>query len=79
MSDIELYKKLAEKFDKDMIVGAPMSNSLLKILMLLFNPDEVKIALILPSLWDHGPLHGGTWPGTGGYQGRDPRHSQGSG
>jgi len=48
MTDIELYKKLAEKFDKDMIVGAPMTNSLLKILMLLFDPDEASVALALP-------------------------------
>ncbi len=48
MRDLELYKNLAERFDKDMIVGAPMTQSLLKILMLLFNPDEADIAITLP-------------------------------
>ena len=44
MSDLELFKKLAERFDTDQIVGAPMTKSLLKILMLLFNPEEAEIA-----------------------------------
>ena len=48
MSDLELYKKLAHYLDNGQIVGAPLTNSLLKILMLLFNPDEAEIALKLP-------------------------------
>jgi len=48
MSDLELYKKLAERFDTGQIVGAPMTQSLLKILMLMFNPEEAEVALTLP-------------------------------
>ncbi|MBW2366169.1 MAG: 4Fe-4S binding protein [Deltaproteobacteria bacterium] len=48
MSDLELYKKLAERFDTGQIVGAPMTESLLKILMLMFNPEEAEVALTLP-------------------------------
>ncbi|MCJ7774276.1 MAG: 4Fe-4S binding protein [Desulfobacterales bacterium] len=48
MSDLELYKKLAIRFDTGQIVGAPMTESLLKILMLMFNPEEAEIALALP-------------------------------
>ncbi|MCP4751263.1 MAG: (4Fe-4S)-binding protein [Proteobacteria bacterium] len=48
MSDLELYEKLAERFDTDQIVGAPMAKSLLKILMLLFNPEQAEIALTFP-------------------------------
>lgn len=48
MSDLELFKKLAERFDTGQIVGAPMTKSLLKILMLLFNPEEAEVALTLP-------------------------------
>jgi len=48
MQDIDLFRKLAEKFDDGQIVGAPMTPSLLKILMLLFTPDEAEVALKLP-------------------------------
>jgi len=48
MKTNDLFEKLAEKFDAGQIVGAPMAPSLLKILMLLFTPDEAKVALLLP-------------------------------
>ena len=48
MTDNDLFAKLAEKFDSGQIVGAPMAPSLLKILMLLFTPEEAEIALKLP-------------------------------
>ena len=48
MQNIDLFRKLAEKFDDGQIVGAPMTPSLLKILMLLFTPDEAEVALRLP-------------------------------
>lgn len=47
MTSNEVFKKLAEKFDDGQIVGAPMAPSLLKILMLLFTPDEAAVALKL--------------------------------
>jgi Pyruvate/2-oxoacid:ferredoxin oxidoreductase delta subunit len=48
MVDMELYEKLADRFDTGQIVGAPKTKSLLKILMLLFNPEEAQIAMTLP-------------------------------
>jgi electron transport complex protein RnfB len=48
MSKLELYEKLADRFNTGQIVGAPKTKSLLKILMLLFNPDEAEIALTFP-------------------------------
>jgi len=48
MKKNELFEKLAEKFDTDQVVGAPLTPSLLKILMLLFTPDEAEVALKLP-------------------------------
>ena len=48
MSDLALFERLAERFDTGQIVGAPMTKSLLKILMLLFNPEEAEVALTLP-------------------------------
>ncbi len=44
----ELFETLAKKFDTDQVVGAPLTPSLLKILMLLFTPDEAEVALKLP-------------------------------
>jgi len=48
MKTNDLFEKLSEKFDTGQIVGAPKTPSLLKILMLLFTPDEAKVALKLP-------------------------------
>ena len=48
MKGIEIFEKLAEKFDTGQVVGAPLTPSLLKILMLLFNPEEAEVALKLP-------------------------------
>ena len=48
MTNNDLFAKLAEKFDSGQIVGAPMAPSLLKILMLLFTPEEAEVALRLP-------------------------------
>ncbi|MBW2177695.1 MAG: hypothetical protein JRH03_12235 [Deltaproteobacteria bacterium] len=48
MHEKDLFKQLAERFDDGQIVGAPMTPSLLKILMLLFTPEEAKVALKLP-------------------------------
>ncbi|MEW6186642.1 MAG: 4Fe-4S binding protein [Thermodesulfobacteriota bacterium] len=48
MNNIELYGKLAERYDNGQIVGAPMTKTLLKILMLLANPEEAEVALKLP-------------------------------
>ncbi len=48
MKGIEIFEKLAEKFDTGQVVGAPLTPSLLKILMLLFTPEEAKVALKLP-------------------------------
>jgi NAD-dependent dihydropyrimidine dehydrogenase PreA subunit len=48
MTSNDVFTKLAEKFDDGQIVGAPMTPSLLKILMLLFTPDEAAVALKLP-------------------------------
>ena len=48
MSNLELYEKLADRFDTGQVVGAPKTKSLLKILMLLFNPEEAEIALTFP-------------------------------
>ena len=48
MNDIELYQKLARYLDTGQMVGAPMTPSLLKILMLMFNPEEAQVALKLP-------------------------------
>ena len=48
MNDNDLFGRLAEKLDTGQIVGAPMAPSLLKILMLLFTPEEAKVALKLP-------------------------------
>lgn len=44
MEHIDLYKKLAARMNEGVMVDAPVTNSLLKILMLLFNPDEAEIA-----------------------------------
>jgi len=48
MSNLELYTKLAERYDRGQIVGAPMTKTLLKIFMHLFNPEEAEVALKLP-------------------------------
>jgi Na+-translocating ferredoxin:NAD+ oxidoreductase subunit B len=48
MDNLELYTKLAEKYDKGQVVGAPVTPTLLKILMHLLNPEEAEIALKLP-------------------------------
>jgi NAD-dependent dihydropyrimidine dehydrogenase PreA subunit len=48
MNNLELYTKLAERYDKGQIVGAPLTKTLLKILMLLVNPEEAEVALKLP-------------------------------
>ena len=48
MADITLYEKLADRFDTGQVVGAPKTKSLLKILMLLFNPEQAEIALTFP-------------------------------
>ncbi len=48
MSKLELYEKLADRFNTGHVVGAPKTKSLLKILMLLFNPEEAEIALTFP-------------------------------
>jgi len=48
MEKLELYTKVAERYDKGQIVGAPLTNTLLKILMNLLNPEEAEIALKLP-------------------------------
>lgn len=48
MSKLELYEKLADRFDTGQLVGAPKTKSLLKILMLLFNPDQAELALTFP-------------------------------
>ncbi len=48
MEHIDLYKKLAARMNEGVMVDAPVTNSLLKILMLLFNPDEAEIAAKLP-------------------------------
>jgi hypothetical protein len=48
MNNLELYTKLAERYDKGQLVGAPMTRTLLKIFMHLFNPEEAEVALTLP-------------------------------
>lgn len=48
MDTLELYRKLAERYDQGQIVGAPLTPTLLKILMLLVNPEEAEVALKLP-------------------------------
>jgi ferredoxin len=48
MENMELYTKVAERYDKEQIVGAPLTHTLLKILMNLLNPEEAEIALKLP-------------------------------
>jgi electron transport complex protein RnfB len=48
MNNLELYTKLAERYDKGQIVGAPLTKTLLKILMLLASPEEAEVALKLP-------------------------------
>ncbi|MBI4766517.1 MAG: hypothetical protein HY787_18270 [Deltaproteobacteria bacterium] len=40
LENLELYTKLAERYDQGQIVGAPLTKTLLKILMLLANPEE---------------------------------------
>jgi len=40
MNNLELYTKLAERYGKGQIVGAPLTKTLLKILMLLFNKEK---------------------------------------
>ena len=48
MDNVELYTKVAEKYDKGQVVGAPITRTLLKILIHLLNPEEAEIALKLP-------------------------------
>lgn len=48
MNNIELYTQLAVRYDTGQIVGAPMTKTLLKIFMLLFNPEEAEVAMKLP-------------------------------
>jgi len=40
MDNLELYTKLAEHYDQGQIVGAPLTKTLFKILMLLVNPEK---------------------------------------
>ena len=48
MDNMELYTKLAERYDQGQVVGAPLTPTLLKILMLLANPEEAEVAIKLP-------------------------------
>jgi ferredoxin len=48
MNNLDLYTKLAERHDKGQMVGAPMTKTLLKIFMHLYNPEEAEVALTLP-------------------------------
>ncbi|MCP4749436.1 MAG: 4Fe-4S dicluster domain-containing protein [Proteobacteria bacterium] len=49
MENLELYRSLAAHFNEGAVaIRTPVTDSLLKILMLLFNPDEAEVALKLP-------------------------------
>ncbi len=48
MDRLKLYEELARHLDSGVAVGAPLSNSLIKILMLMFTPDQAEVALKLP-------------------------------
>ncbi|MBA4367960.1 MAG: (4Fe-4S)-binding protein [Desulfobacterium sp.] len=48
MENQSVYQKLAKKLDSEVVIGAPMSPSLIEILKVLFTGEEADIALNLP-------------------------------
>ncbi|MEW6263620.1 MAG: 4Fe-4S dicluster domain-containing protein [Thermodesulfobacteriota bacterium] len=49
MNQTALYESLARKLDQGVIIGAPLTSTLIEILEILFPPEEAEIALKLPN------------------------------
>jgi hypothetical protein len=54
MEKQDVYEQLAKKLDSDVVIGAPMTPSLIEILKVLFPGEEADIALNLP--FAHSPV-----------------------